>query len=39
MQTGGAGTHPFAKTQDYTLLLRIDPIKTGRSPNQAKNQN
>ena len=39
MQARWAGTHPFAETQNHALLLRVNPVKTGGGPNQAKNQN
>jgi hypothetical protein len=37
MQAWRAGTNPFAKAQNNTLLLRVYAVKTGRTPDQRKN--
>ncbi len=37
MQTWRARPNPFAKAQNNTLLLWVYAVKTGRAPNQRKN--
>jgi hypothetical protein len=36
MQAWRRRTDPFPKPQDNALLLRVDPVKTGRRPNSQK---